>query len=176
MAHWSLAVLLLIFLLPLQAQSSGGLAAERYGAWSLLCPKTKVPEQETPCSLSQVVAADPQGQLVALGVLVLLADSLLTPSIEFRFSSTAIQEAGIGLLVGKGHELRLPISGCDDKVCVARGRLDTQIVSLFKSNPVAKFAYVLSEDQHMVLPVSFVGFTEGLVALKAKKGLSVPAK
>lgn len=160
--------------LPLYAQGPAAPNAEEYGAWSLLCPDAG--GNGPPCALSQVVAADPQGHRVALGIAVLVDDSLHVPRIEFRFSAAAVREAGIGLLVGEGRELRLPIAGCDREACVAGGRLDPQILELFRRNPAAKFAFALPGDQQAVLPVSFVGFAEGLAALNAKHAGTGPLR
>ena len=138
--------------------------SEDYGAWSLICAG------QTPgrCLLSQVVAADPRGEQVVLGVTVHLDKPTATPRLDFRFSSHAVREAGVGLKVGDDSEYRLPMSDCSARACLASGWLEAPLLSQLEQAQGAQVAFMMPGGHQVLLPLSLQGFQIGLKALRQR--------
>lgn len=141
-------------------------SSENYGSWSLVCPKTI--GDETPCQISQVVANDPKGKKVILGISVYYFDSTDKSVITFRLSSIAVREAGIGLKIDNGDEFRLPINKCDKKVCIATGLMDENMLAKFCNGTFCQLAFILPNKKQMTVPVSLNGFENAFKNLKHK--------
>lgn len=142
------------------------LTAETFGSWSLICPE-KI-DKKTPCQISQIVANDPEGRKVLLGVSVYFAGSPKRPMIDFRLSSIASQTAGIGLKIDNGDEFRLPINECNNQICIATGFLDETMLTRFNKGALCQLAYLLPDRKQMTVPVSLKGFEEAFSKLKLK--------
>ncbi|MDH5563975.1 MAG: invasion associated locus B family protein [Nitrospirota bacterium] len=129
-----------------------------FGSWSLVCTET--------CALSQVTATDPEGRKVVLGVSVYFPPSSTVATIDFRFSSTAKTEGGMGLKVDDFPSFKLPISHCDERVCLASGYVEEPLLSQFMSGTLAKIAVLLEDSKQMILPFSLIKFKEAYSELK----------
>lgn len=138
-----------------------------HGAWSLSCP----PKPDAVCSLNQVVARDPKGSQVVLGVAVVpvkVQGHAPRLRFEFRMSPKAVQPAGIGMKVGDGPEYRLAIAHCDHQVCTAGGWLDADLRKALESSPAAQVAFLMPPRQQVLVPLALGGIGEGLRALEAR--------
>jgi len=129
-----------------------------FGSWSLVCTET--------CALSQVTATDPEGRKVVLGVSVYFPPLATMATIDFRISSAAKSEGGIGLKVDDFPSFKLPISRCDERVCQASGYLKEPLLSQFISGKLAKIAFLLEDSKQMILPFSLIQFKEAYSELK----------
>ncbi len=123
-------------------------------------------EQKQRCSLSQVVATDPAGKNVLLGVAVDQFDSPTVPTIHFRFSATALRDAGLGMKIDDVATLRLPISDCDRQFCQANGRIDEKLLGLMRAGKVIQVAFLTAERKQVTVPVSLSGFNVAIDALR----------
>ncbi len=133
-----------------------------HGAWSLACAA----QQKQRCSLSQVVATDPAGKNVVLGVAVDLFDSATVPTIHFRLSANALREAGLGMKIDETATLRLPIGDCDKQYCQANGRIDDQLMALMRAGKVIQVAFLTAQRKQVTVPVSLSGFDAAIDALR----------
>lgn len=148
---------------------------ERFGAWGFSCAvaangKGDLAER---CMVSQIVAANPRKRQVVLGLTVDFADSPDVPTLRARFSSRAEPRAGIGIKIDRQPDMRLPISGCDERRCEAVGRLAPPVLKLWKKGKLAQFAYLQRGGKQVVLPISLDGFDEALAALRKHNRNSV---
>ena len=159
----------MLALLPVGALAQDGATGTRHGSWAMRCaPVQGAPAAVTVCSLSQVVAADPAGQRVVLGVTVDLLESPTVPTIRFRLGTATRREAGIGLRIDDGPELRLAIGQCDARRCEAAGRLAPDVLQRLESGRVAQVAFLAgTEARQLTVPVALDGFRDGLAALRA---------
>lgn len=132
-----------------------------FGSWSLVCSES--------CALSQVTAIDPEGRKVVLGVSVYFPPLATVATIDFRISAAAKSESGIGLKIDAFPSFKLPISRCDEHVCLASGHLQEPLLSQFMSGKLAKIAFLLENSKQMILPFSLIKFKEAYAELKMMK-------
>ena len=132
-----------------------------FGSWSLVCSES--------CALSQVTATDPEGRKVVLGVSVYFPPLASVATIDFRISSAAKIDGGVGLKVDDFPSFKLPISRCDEHVCLARGHLQDPILSQFMSGKLAKIAFLLGDSKQMILPFSLIKFKDAYSELTMMK-------
>lgn len=146
---------------------------ETFSSWGLSCAVAQ-DERGSPlerCMISQRVAVDPKGEKVVLGLTVDYADSPTVPTIRIRFSPAANAQAGIGIKIDDGPEMRLAINNCNAQRCESVGRLSTQVLKLWRSGKQAQLAFIGHGGKQMLFPVSLAGFDPALSALdRYRKG------
>lgn len=121
--------------------------------------------------ISQLVAVDPKGEKVVLGLTVDYADSPSVPTIRIRFTSAANAQAGIGIKIDDGPEMRLAINNCNAQRCESVGRLSPRVLKLWRSGKMAQLAFIDQGGKQMLFPVSLSGFDPALSALgRYRKG------
>lgn len=183
-----LALILLVFVvksagaapvqLPPATASSGGADArpkvtheKRFASWTLSCAVAQddrgMPLER--CMVSQLVAIDPKGEKVVLGLTVDYADSPTIPTMRIRFSPRANMKAGIGIKIDNKPEMRLVINNCNTQRCESVGRLTTKVLELWRSGKQAQLAFIVQGGKQMLLPVSLAGFDAALSALDRYK-------
>ena len=133
----------------------------RYASWSLICGDPLLSN----CSLSQIVARDPQGKKVVLGATVHIDRVSMRPQLSLRQSPDALKEAGIGLKIEPGPEYRLPIAHCDTQVCEANGWLEGDLRRQLEHAKVAQVAFRMNNRQQVLAPLSLQGLDQGLQEL-----------
>lgn len=139
----------------------------RFGSWGLSCAVAGDGrgKQVERCMVSQLVATDPKQAKVVLGVTVDYADST-TPTIRFRFTPAADRGTGVGIKVGDGAPLLLPINDCNRERCEAAGRLTPEVLKSWRAAKNARFAFRLKDGKQVTLPVSLTGLDLALAALR----------
>lgn len=140
---------------------------KRFSSWSLSCAvaqngRGKPLER---CMVTQVVAIDPKGKKVVLGLTVDYANSPNIPTMRIRFSPGANRKAGIGIKIDNNPEMRLVINNCNTKRCESVGRLTPKILKLWRSGKQAQLAFIEQGGKQMLLPISLSGFDAAISAL-----------
>lgn len=103
-----------------------------------------------------------------LGISVRIAASSDSPEMQLRISPAADPRAGVGLKIDNHDDFRLPISGCDERVCQAVGRIRGPVRDQLTSGKYAQVAYFVGGKQQTV-PVPLDGFAAALVELERLK-------
>lgn len=117
------------------------------------------------CIVSQLVAIDPKGEKVVLGLTVDYADSPTVPTMRIRFSPGANMKAGIGIKIDDNPEMRLVINNCNTQRCESVGRLSSKVLMLWRSGRQAQLAFIEQGGKQMLFPISLAGFDAALSAL-----------
>ena len=107
-----------------------------------------------------MTATDPEGRKVVLGISVYFPPLATVATIDFRISSAANAEGGIGLKVDDFPSFKLPISRCDERVCQASGYLKEPLLSQLMAGKLAKIAFLLEDSKQMILPFSLIKFKD----------------
>jgi invasion protein IalB len=141
-------------------------APATYGAWGVECATENGSQK---CLATQIVATDPEGKNVAVGVIVEANAPGELPYITFRFSKMAYVAAGAGLKIDDNEPLRAPITGCDEAVCEVKAQLTENLSTQMRQGKVLIFAYFLDKEKQLSFPVSLDGFTQSLQAITAGK-------
>ena len=145
----------------LDVKESGAPEERLFGSWGLLCFDRK----PRVCTFSQAVSTDPRGAQVVLGVAVHVDPGSTRPKISFRMSQLALSSAGLGLKIDQAAEYRLPMSSCDERVCLASGWLDGGLRTALETGTVAQVAFLMQDSKQVLVPLSLNGFKEGVEEL-----------
>ncbi len=137
---------------------------QNYGSWGMVCDKLVNNDSEKYCVLSQRVAVDPQGVKTIMGVSIYKSLQTNQPMIDFRVSSSALFEAGIGVKI-QNKEYRLKMTQCNEDICLASGEIDEDILIKLKSNESLQVAFFLPPKKQITIPVSLNGFSIAYEAL-----------
>lgn len=129
-----------------------------FGSWSLVCSQH--------CTLSQATALDPAGRNVVMGVSVYFPREGNKAKIDIRITPDAIEKDGIGIKVDAHPSLRLSMSKCDIRVCLASGFLDEPLLKQMKSGTLAKVAFSRKSQKQILFPLSLVGFQKAFSELE----------
>ena len=145
----------------LDIKESGAPEERLFGSWGLLCFDRK----PRVCTLSQAVSTEPRGTQVVLGVAVHVDPGSTRPKISFRMSQLALPSAGLGLKIDQAAEYRLPMSTCDERVCLASGWLNGGLRTALENGTVAQVAFLMQDRKQVLVPLSLKGFKEGVQEL-----------
>lgn len=135
---------------------------ENFNAWNLLCG------DQGNCSLSQLVAKDPQGKKVLMGVNVNFSISTQFPVMILRLPPAIYQEGGVGLKVDDNKSIQVPMSQCTNAACQSVIKIDETLLKEMHEGKMIKVAFALKKEQQMTLPVSLNGFKKGFRKLVGK--------
>lgn len=140
---------------------------KRFDSWHLSCAVAQDNRgmSHERCMVSQMVAIDPKGKKVVLGLTVDYADSPTVPTMRIRFSPAANRKAGIGIKIDNNPEMRLVINNCNAKRCESVGRLSPKVLKLWRSGKQAQLAFIVQGGKQMLLPISLSGFDAAILAL-----------
>lgn len=136
--------------------------AQVYGAWGVECYSEN---RTTKCVATQMVATDPEGRNVALGVILEPGQPGGLPLLTFRFTNQAFLPAGAGLKIDEHEPYRAPIAACDEAVCEVRAELAEEMAERMRTGNMLVFAFFLDRDNQISFPVSLNGFTRALAAV-----------
>ncbi|WP_185965135.1 invasion associated locus B family protein [Glacieibacterium frigidum] len=138
--------------------------AKGTGSWAILCGKAP----GAPCVASQAVATDRTGRKVVLGAILVLGKPGQPAQFHLRVAPGIDRNAGFGMKLEDGSELRLPVAACSFKSCEASGRLTPAIRARFTKARNAQVAWRLGTGQQMLVPLDLRGFGAALAALEAR--------
>ncbi len=167
-----LAALVLLLTLPAGALTQP--AEERvFGVWRLSClppghsarPRQAAPGQPF-CRLGQIVTVDPEGRQAVLAVSADFLEGPDAPGLRFEFAAAVQRESGLALRVDDLPELRLPISGCNARICQAAGRMVPALQQRLEAGRIARVNLLTSDGRPLTVPLGLAGFREGLAALR----------
>lgn len=155
-----------------QAQSPNA-----FGVWRLECVPPGNPNRPPNlapgarfCMLGQLVTTDPERRQVVLAATVDFYEGVDAPALRFRLASAMRHESGIGLKIDELAEMRLPVTACDQRVCVAAGRLTAEVQARIESGRAAEVNFLMADGRTLRVPLSLTGFREGMAALREVQG------
>jgi invasion protein IalB len=146
---------------------------QAFGVWRLQClppgdaarPPTLAPGAPF-CILGQLVTTDEERRQVVLAATVDFAEGPDTPVLRFRMASAIRRESGLGLKPGDHPEMRLPILACDQRVCIAAGRLTPEVQARLEASRSAEVNFMMADGRMLPVPLGLAGFAEGMAALR----------
>lgn len=130
-----------------------------FNAWSMICG------QQGNCSLSQLVATDPEAKKIIMGVNVNFSMSNDFPVLMLRLPPSIDKNSGVGIKIDDNKALQLPISQCNKKACQSVIKMDEALLNEMRQGNVAKVAILLKSKKQLTMPVSMQGFKEAYSAL-----------
>lgn len=165
-----LAALLLV-VTPAAAQPAA--EPQSFGRWQLQClppghaarPPMLAPGERF-CILGQLVTTDEARRQVVLAATVDFAEGADSPALRFRLAPAIRRESGLGLKVDDQPEMRLPITACDQRVCIAAGRLTPEVQARLEAGRAGEVNFMMADGRMLPVPLGLAGFGEGMAALR----------
>lgn len=138
---------------------SHGQNKQIFGAWSLLCG------EQGNCSVSQIVAIDPQGEKVLLGANVNFSISDNFPVLMLRMPPNLHKSSGVGIKIDDNEAIQVALSQCTSVACQSVIKIDAKLFAEMRSGKLAKVAFALEKSKQLTLPLSLDGFANAFQAL-----------
>ncbi|ABG42763.1 Invasion associated locus B [Paraglaciecola sp. T6c] len=144
-----------------QAQSK-----QNFGSWSLLCG------EHGNCSVSQLVAMDPEGTKVLLGANINFSMSNSFPVLMLRMPPNLNKSSGVGIKIDDNNAIQVALSQCTSVACQSVIKIDKTLFAEMRGGRVAKVAFALEKSKQLTLPLSLEGFADAYAALLATRKAS----
>lgn len=141
-----------------QAQSK-----ETFGSWSLLCG------DQGNCSVSQLVAMDPEGKKVLLGANINFSMSNSFPVLMMRMPPNLNKTSGVGIKIDDNKAIQVALSQCTSVACQSVIKIDKTLFAEMRDGKLAKVAFALEKGKQLTLPLSLDGFADAYAALLATR-------
>lgn len=133
---------------------------EDFGSWSLLC------NEQSTCTLSQVVAKDKDASQIIMGVNVDYSYSPDFPVLKIKLPSNTMVDNGVGIKIDDNKAIQVPFSGCDELTCQSIVKIDSTMLDELQNGHSMLVAYQKSASFQMTLPVSLDGFADAFPKLQ----------
>ena len=132
---------------------------QTFGSWSLLCG------DQGNCSVSQLVAMDPEGKKVLLGANVNFSMSNSFPVLMLRMPPNLNKTSGVGIKIDDNKAIQVALSQCTAVACQSVIKVDKTLFAELRDGKLAKVAFALEKSKQLTLPLSLNGFAEAYTAL-----------
>ncbi|QHJ12423.1 hypothetical protein FX988_02680 [Paraglaciecola mesophila] len=151
-------IVFLAVLGPAHAQSK-----QTFGSWSLLCG------DQGNCSVSQLVAMDPDGKKVLLGANINFSMSNSFPVLMLRMPPNLNKTSGVGIKIDDNKAIQVALSQCTSVACQSVIKIDKTLFAEMRDGKLAKVAFALEKRKQLTLPLSLDGFSDAYAALLATR-------
>jgi invasion protein IalB len=136
---------------------------ETFGSWSLLCG------DQGNCSVSQLVAMDPEGKKVLLGANINFSMSNSFPVLMLRMPPNLNKTSGVGIKIDDNKAIQVALSQCTSVACQSVIKIDKTLFAEMRDGNLAKIAFALEKGKQLTLPLSLNGFADAYAALLATR-------
>jgi len=169
LSQWSVFMRLIFAVFTMLFVVSGGAYAQSkqtFGSWSLLCG------DQGNCSVSQLVAMDPEGKKVLLGANINFSMSNSFPVLMLRMPPNLNKTSGVGIKIDDNKAIQVALSQCTSVACQSVIKIDQTLFAELRDGKLAKVAFALEKNKQLTLPLSLEGFADAYEALLATRKTS----
>ena len=159
------AVLALVLLVPLSSFAEERIAAS-FGDWSKICSPVDSPLGNSEiCQLSQTVNQSESGKRLFQTTIGYVPE-YDTPVIFMTAPLGMYLPRGITLELTKDTLMSAVVQRCDANGCLAVTPIDPEFLAAMKAGKEARMIFGATAEQNMAVPLSLMGFTDGIASLE----------